>query len=71
MRMLEIVEQAAEKAGGIVALARKLGIRHASMYSWKKVPAERVLMIEKITGVSRHEIRPDIFGPARKRRRSS
>lgn len=71
MRMLEIVEKAAEKVGGIVALARKLGIRHASMYSWKKVPAERVLMIEKITGVSRHEIRPDIFGPARKRRRSS
>ncbi|PZP64983.1 MAG: hypothetical protein DI604_25710, partial [Delftia acidovorans] len=29
---------------------------------WKKVPAERVLEVERVTGISRHELRPDVFG---------
>lgn len=62
--MIEIVSDAAEKAGGVVALARELGIRHTALYSWTRVPAERVLDIERITGISRHDLRPDIFGPA-------
>lgn len=28
----------------------------------RRVPAERVLEIEKITGISRHDLRPDVFG---------
>lgn len=62
--MIEIVAKAAEKAGGVVALARELGIKHTAMYSWKRVPAERVLDIERITGISRYDMRPDIFGEA-------
>lgn len=30
----------------------------------RPVPAHRVLDIEAYTGISRHELRPDIFGPA-------
>ena len=60
--MIEIVERAAEKAGGVVSLARELGIQHTALYSWNRVPAERVLDIERITGISRHEQRPDVFG---------
>jgi DNA-binding transcriptional regulator YdaS (Cro superfamily) len=33
---------------------------------WKhrgQIPAERVLAIEAITGVPRHELRPDIYPP--------
>jgi DNA-binding transcriptional regulator YdaS (Cro superfamily) len=26
------------------------------------VPVERVLSVEKVTGISRHDLRPDIFG---------
>nr|WP_295810318.1 Cro/CI family transcriptional regulator [uncultured Nitratireductor sp.] len=62
--MIDIVSRAAERSGGIVSLARELGIKHNALYSWKRVPAERVLDIERITGISRHELRPDIFGPA-------
>jgi DNA-binding transcriptional regulator YdaS (Cro superfamily) len=61
MRMIAIVEIAAEKAGGVVSLARALGIKHTSLYSWRRVPAERVLDFERISGISRHEIRPDVF----------
>lgn len=60
--MIDIVTKAAGKSGGVVALARELGIKHTALYSWTRVPAERVLDIERITGVSRHELRPDIFG---------
>lgn len=60
--MIEIVARAAEKAGGVVSLARELGIKHNSLYSWKRVPAERVLDIERVSGVPRQELRPDIFG---------
>lgn len=62
--MLKIVEIAAEKVGGPIALANRLGIKHPALYSWKRVPAERVLDIERLTGVSRHALRPDVFGPA-------
>ncbi|MGX5776971.1 Cro/CI family transcriptional regulator [Methylorubrum zatmanii] len=46
------------------ALAAKLGITLPAITQWRQVPATRVLEVERITGVSRHELRPDIFGPA-------
>lgn len=58
--MIKIVEDAAEMSGGLVALAAALGIKHQALYSWKRVPAERVLDMERITGIPRHEIRPDL-----------
>lgn len=53
--------------GRAKALAEKLGVFQSSISQWatgtSKVPPERVLEIEEITGVSRHALRPDIFGP--------
>ncbi len=57
----KIVHQAAEKIGGLSELARRLGIKHTAFYRWSEVPPLRVLEIEKITGVSRHELRPDLY----------
>ena len=57
----QIVRRAAYKVGGLAALARILGIRHTAFYRWRRVPAERVLSIEKATGISRHELRPDLY----------
>jgi len=48
-------------AGGVGALARKIGIAQPSVSNWSRVPAERVLMVEAVTGVSRVELRPDLF----------
>jgi len=61
--MIQIVERGAARAGGLAKLAFALGIRHQAFYSWKRVPAERVLAFERLTGISRHEQRPDLFGP--------
>lgn len=44
-------------------LARRLKIRPQSLNKWRKVPPERCLEVERITGVSRHTLRPDVYGP--------
>jgi DNA-binding transcriptional regulator YdaS (Cro superfamily) len=56
-----VVAKCAEAVGGIAKLASLIGVRHQSLYSWRKVPAERVLDLERHSGVPRHEIRPDIY----------
>lgn len=53
--------RAIDAVGGVGALARGLGIRQPSVSSWKKVPADRVLAIEALTGVTRQALRPDLY----------
>ncbi len=55
---------AIQAAGGGAALARQLNVRRQAIYQWRVVPPTRVLDVERITGVSRHDLRPDLFGPA-------
>ena len=56
------LDKAIAAAGGVGALARKIGIAQPSVSNWSRVPAERVLTVETVTGVSRAELRPDLFG---------
>lgn len=56
------LSQAIEAAGGVAQLARKLGIAQPSVSNWNRVPAERVVAVEAITGVSRLKLRPDLYG---------
>lgn len=44
-------------------IASLLGITPGAVSQWRRVPAERVLDVERITGISRHDLRPDIYGP--------
>src|SRR3954469_1563613 len=55
------LDQAITAAGGVGALARKIGIAQPSVSNWSRVPADRVLMIEAVTGVSRELLRPDLY----------
>lgn len=61
------MDTAVAKMGSTSALARALGISHTAVRKWRvlgRLPAERVLAVEQATGVSRYELRPDIYGPA-------
>lgn len=62
------VEMVIEKLGGPTKAAFALGIDNPSVIAnWRtrgRVPPERVLEVESVTGISRHDLRPDIFGPA-------
>lgn len=48
----------------LIDLAREAGVDKSTVTRWaqKRVPAERIADVERITGISRHELRPDIFG---------
>jgi len=52
--------------GGQRALAQHLGVHPALVSQWatghRPVAAHHVLAIESATGVSRYELRPDVFG---------
>jgi len=55
------LSEAIRAAGGVSQLAEKIGISQPSVSNWHKIPAERVLSVEKVTGVSRTALRPDLY----------
>lgn len=60
------IDRAVEAVGGQAGLARVCSVTPQAVMQWVskgKPPAGRVLQIEEATGVSRHELRPDVFGP--------
>jgi|TARA_R110000796_G_scaffold21207_3_gene62514 DNA-binding transcriptional regulator YdaS (Cro superfamily) len=42
-------------------LAEGLGITTQAISQWRRVPAERVLSVERLTGVCRQDLRPDLY----------
>jgi TorA maturation chaperone TorD len=56
------LEEAIRVAGGVGALAQKIGISQPSVSNWSRVPAERVVSVEAATGVTRAVLRPDLYG---------
>ncbi|MBB2189185.1 hypothetical protein HLH34_04300 [Gluconacetobacter azotocaptans] len=61
--MNETVRRVIDAAGGPTALARHLGIKIPSLYSWRRIPAERVNAVHAVTGIPREDLRPDLFAP--------
>jgi DNA-binding transcriptional regulator YdaS (Cro superfamily) len=55
------IERAAAAVGSKSELARLIGVAYQSIQQWSRIPAERVLKIEKVTGIPRHELRPDLY----------
>jgi DNA-binding transcriptional regulator YdaS (Cro superfamily) len=55
-------QRAIQKAGGYTKLAQALGIKPQAVYYWEIVPSERCLQVSQITGISVHELRPEVFG---------
>lgn len=62
-----------DAAGSDSQLARDLGVPQSTMWRWlnesRRLPAEHVLRAEYLYGVSRHDLRPDIYPVERPRRR--
>lgn len=61
---------AVAKAGSYSALARQMGLTYQSVRKWerawnekrfKSIPAERAIEIERIAGIERHLLRPDLW----------
>lgn len=60
----EALDRAIKAAGGLTKLAAPLGITAQAVSQWDEVPPLRVLAVEQASGVSRHELRPDLYPDA-------
>src|SRR5664279_2822496 len=56
------LSEAIRTAGGVGELARQVGISQPSVSNWVRIPAERVVSVEAVTGVDREILRPDLYG---------
>jgi len=50
--------------GSQTALAKECGVAQPTIFKWLKkgiIPPRKVLMLEKITGIPRYKLNPDIY----------
>jgi Uma2 family endonuclease len=62
--MDKALQRAVEIAGGQTALAQRIGKTQGHISKWLErdfIPPDVVLSIESATGISRHELRPDLY----------
>lgn len=57
----EALERAIKAVGGPAALGKQVGVSAQAVCQWDEVPPLRVLAVERASGVSRHELRPDLY----------
>ncbi len=66
---LDAMQEAIAKVGGAAKLATHLigrdgrPLTRQAVEQWPAVPPRHVLKVEELSGVSRHRLRPDIYGP--------
>lgn len=58
-----MMKKAISATGGPVALAAECNVKYQAVQRWgrKGCPAERVISVERASGVPRHELRPDLY----------
>jgi DNA-binding transcriptional regulator YdaS (Cro superfamily) len=59
--MQKLIEYLDAERGRRVKLAKALEISPASLSGWHQVPSARVAEVERITGIHRQFLRPDLF----------
>lgn len=47
--------------GLLSKVASDLNLTRAAVGKWERVPAERVVEVERITGIPREQLRPDLY----------
>jgi DNA-binding transcriptional regulator YdaS (Cro superfamily) len=57
------LKRALDVMGGFTPLAKALGISPQAVWQWNTVPPHHVIAIERLTGVPREELRPDLYPP--------
>lgn len=58
------IQEAISVCGSQVKLAKLCGVAQPTIFKWLKkgfVPPRKVLIVEKITGIPRYKLNPDIY----------
>lgn len=61
---MKSIQKAIDAAGGVSQLAKLCKVSYQAVQKWQaagRLPVERVLEVERLTHISRHELRPDIY----------
>lgn len=61
--VLSPAKRAVKAIGGVVAVAKLVGISPQAVSQWDQVPALHAAKVAAASGVPAHELRPDIFTP--------
>lgn len=56
------IQIAVKNLGSRASVADRFKITRQAMDQWERVPAKHVLALESLSGVSRYDLRPDIYG---------
>lgn len=48
--------------GRLTEVAKACQVTHSAVSQWDRVPSNHVLIVEKVTGIPRVELRPDLYG---------
>jgi DNA-binding transcriptional regulator YdaS (Cro superfamily) len=67
--MNNVIDLAIKKAGGVVKLAEKAQVDQTTVSQWRRrgrVSHGKALTVSRITGISVHRLRPDVFGEPRR-----
>ncbi|MER8741577.1 MULTISPECIES: Cro/CI family transcriptional regulator [unclassified Mesorhizobium] len=57
------LELAVEAIGQAKKLAEMLDITPQAVSQWKQIPHDRVIAVERLTGIHRGRLRPDLYPP--------
>lgn len=55
------LDEAIKNVGSSRALAAAIGVTPQALSQWDKVPPLRVLDVERVSGVHRSRLRPDLY----------
>lgn len=69
MHQIDFQQMVRARGMKLIDVARGVGVNKATVTRWAQrgVPYERVVEVERVTGIPRHELRPDlaaVFGSA-------
>jgi transposase-like protein len=57
----EALQRAIKGCDSISALARALDCSRQNVQQWSRIPKKHVDQVSKLTGIPKHELRPDLF----------
>ena len=61
MKMTPAIKRIRKTRGLARKIALGIGVSAQAVGHWRRVPAERVIDVERITAIPRGELRPDLY----------
>jgi DNA-binding transcriptional regulator YdaS (Cro superfamily) len=57
-----VVTEAIARMGSLQALADAIGLKHRqAVWKWRRIPPNHVIAVERVTGIPRERLRPDLY----------